>query len=198
MKGIDELISSRFGSKRGFLRYWQHHPAWRRYPWAMQPSRPMPVSRLVFICQGNVCRSAMAVAVAEQLGIPAVSYGLDTENGKEADPRMTKVARQLGFGLETHQATRIDRYRPAPGELLCLMEPAHRPLLLGAVKSTSPMTLLGLWHSQPSGYIHDPICSSEAYFRTCADFIRASVEALAQQTVEGFKPRAGEAVRVTP
>lgn len=179
LKSIVELVASRYGSKKGFLRYCLLHPSWRRYPWALRPGQSADIRRLVFICQGNICRSALATVLAEQLGIQAVSFGLDTRDGKEAAPAMIDAALAIGADLQPHRATRIDRYEPSPGDLVCLMEPAHHAAFLKHCKDSPTMTLLGLWCPAPSAYIHDPLCCGPDYFATCAKLIEACVKRIA-------------------
>src|SRR5215469_15602974 len=39
------------------------------------------VTRLVFVCKGNICRSPYAAARAQQLAVEATSFGLDAIEG---------------------------------------------------------------------------------------------------------------------
>lgn len=178
LRVIEELVADRYGSKRGLLRHWQHLPLWHRPEWALRHIHE-PVQRLVFICQGNICRSAMAAAVAERLQVSSVSFGLDTRTGKGAEPKMIAAARKRGYDLTNHQAARIEDYVPQVGDLACLMEPAHYPPLKAACPSAPPVTLLGSWHRSPRSYIHDPLCCDEPYFDFCAEFIEEAVKNLA-------------------
>src|SRR4051812_36705278 len=72
-----EEIQARYGRRAGWVR---HHLArtldrfgaffpLRRIPWT-------EVERLVFVCQGNICRSAYADALARRAGLRSVSFGL--------------------------------------------------------------------------------------------------------------------------
>lgn len=188
LKAIAELVAATYGSKKGLLQHWWNHPSWRNFSWAIRPSDGPRVSRLVFVCQGNICRSAMAIAVAERFGTPAVSYGLDTRDGKEAEPRMVNAARGLGYDLQDHGASRIENYHPLPGDLVCLMEPAHLTKFLEACpRERTNTTLLGLWHQSPRAYIHDPLCCSDNYFNYCSAFIEQAVKRLVQ-AVESERP----------
>lgn len=182
LKSIHELVADRYGSKRGFLRHWRHHPLWYRPRWAKASAGTFAPRRLVFICQGNICRSAMAAAVAEQLGMRAVSYGLDTSDGKMAEPRMIAAARELGHELSSHRASCISRYVPQQGDLVCFMEPAHQAAFLRSGHAGPASCLLGQWHPHPRNYIHDPLCCGDAYMRHCATFIEESVRALVERT----------------
>ena len=46
-----------------------------------------PVRRLIFICEGNICRSPVAELIAQSQGVRCASYGLSCTNNHPADPR---------------------------------------------------------------------------------------------------------------
>ena len=79
---IDRWIARRYGSRRGFaLTLWHQaknllgmYRSYRQVHWES-------VGRLVFVCKGNICRSAYTEAVAKSLGVAAISCGLDTGYG---------------------------------------------------------------------------------------------------------------------
>ena len=66
------------------------------------------IERLVFVCQGNICRSAYAEARARAMGVEALSFGLGTQGGDESPPLMRRLAADAGLDLAAH------RYRPPP------------------------------------------------------------------------------------
>jgi protein-tyrosine phosphatase len=175
--GIARWVSERYGSKRGFMRHVGYRLVWRwRWPGLVDPSQPLAAERLIFVCRGNICRSALAEAVANSRGIDACSYGLDTVAGKPADPRMCEVAGELGYDLLTHAATPFERYRAARGDVLLLMEPGHLAALAVVAPSLhARMGLLGLWADPQRPYIHDPYAANDRYMRICARAIERAV-----------------------
>jgi protein-tyrosine phosphatase len=46
------------------------------------PPDPARVRRLVFVCHGNICRSAYAHVLARRAGARVASFGLSTATGK--------------------------------------------------------------------------------------------------------------------
>src|SRR5690348_8570172 len=50
------------------------------------------VRRVVFVCQGNICRSAFAHRVADQHDLHAASFGLASSTGMTASPDAIKIA----------------------------------------------------------------------------------------------------------
>lgn len=183
LKAIEELIAGRYGSKRGLLNYFRFHHWWANLDWAKKPADDTRFSRLVFVCQGNICRSALASAVADRLGVANVSFGLNTTEGSEAAVGMIEVAATMGYDLIEHRSSHIKSYEPAEGDLICLMEPGHRELALAACPELPPATLLGLWGSPPRSYIHDPLCCNPTFYATCAEIIEGAVKRLAEQAI---------------
>jgi protein-tyrosine phosphatase len=102
----------------------------------------------VFVCKGNICRSAFAEAVARRAGLHAVSYGVATRGGDPAEPRAVSFAREYGIDLSPHITQRIDQYVPLAGDLVSAMEPDHLRRL--GVAGGAQLTLLGLWGAIPS------------------------------------------------
>jgi protein-tyrosine phosphatase len=125
------------------------------------------VRRLVFICRGNICRSAFGAAVARSLGVSAMSFGLDTRRGGPADPGMREAARRFGHDLGGHRTAPIDDYAPLEGDLLLVFEMAQlRQLQL--LRPEAIIRPLGRWARPPRAYIHDPYANSRAFYsRTC-------------------------------
>lgn len=131
------------------------------------------VQRLIFVCKGNICRSAFAHALAVSKQAPLIigSAGLAASPGTPADSRAITAASAYGIALQDHRATPIGDVAVNNTDLLVAFEPAHAELLcrIGAQAGSSPqITLLGLWSSTPwQVYLHDPYGLSERYFDSC-------------------------------
>jgi protein-tyrosine phosphatase len=176
LDNLHEIINDRYGSRRGILMhavtkaachagYYQHC---KKFKWTA-------IKRLVFVCSGNICRSALAEQVALAQGYPAISYGLDCRGGDPADPRTIAFAEAHGFIMAHHLSRRIHQDSIQNGDLLVFMEPKHLSQFLKP-DPPCPMTLLGLWYEPRTPYIHDPFMANPAYFERCCDLIvRATI-----------------------
>jgi protein-tyrosine phosphatase len=132
------------------------------------------VTRLIFVCKGNICRSALAESVAASVGFPACSYGFQTHLGKPANPGMVEAARAAGFDLSGHRTTPLSEHEALQGDLILLFEAGHLPELDGLIDKTAPRSLLGMWAAPPCPYIHDPYGTSSAYYEKAANTIRTA------------------------
>ena len=70
--------------------------------------------RILTVCTGNICRSAMAKMVFEQrfaadgLDVKLDSCGIsDEERGNPIDPRAAQVLRDAGYQVTTHRARQV-------------------------------------------------------------------------------------------
>lgn len=175
-------------------RIWRRHGTWRgavRAALATADLRagrlsafhlhhPERVRRVVFVCLGNICRSAYAQRVAARLGMPSASIGLSTCTGATSPDAARNAARRAGEDLSGHRATDLRDFTVLPGDLLLAMEPGHARELTRRFgnRSDVQIALLGMWCAPPTPHLHDPYTLSDAYFDTCFARIREATHAL--------------------
>jgi protein-tyrosine phosphatase len=172
-------LAQRYGSRRGFVRTWWHHiryllGSYRSYSQIDWSS----VERLVFICKGNICRSAYAEAVARAQGVAALSCGLATLENSLADKDAIREAEILGINLANHKTLPIMYLVLKKTDLLVVMEPWHAEFLRKNLYREHQCTLLGLWSRPVLAHIQDPYGFEGAYFGKCFGYIQESVNEL--------------------
>jgi len=68
--------------------------------------------RIVFVCEGNTCRSPLAEAIARQMfggdGSRFASAGLDARPGQPAAAPARQAAADLGLDLDGHRSRALD------------------------------------------------------------------------------------------
>lgn len=173
-------IVRRFGTTRGMVRLLLSHVEIALRQAAIVDPDAAAVRRLVFVCHGNICRSAFAEGLAQGLGLNAASFGLSTSNGLGAHPPVIEAAKGFGVDLSGHRTTRADTYRPEPGDLLLAMETRHlRRLSSLPALAPQPRTLLGVFARPQTPHLHDPYELDDAYLNTCLVRIQSAVVTLA-------------------
>lgn len=167
------FIVSRFGSFRGMVRLALSHA---QIGLVAKPDLAS-VERLVFVCRGNICRSAFAHALAASLDFPVASFGLRTATGRPAhDPVIAESARR-SFDLSDHSALAVEDFHLAPGDLYLVMEYRQISELRALDRfAHSPVDLLGRYGGRP--HLHDPYGLGPAFTATSLDDIDRSVRAL--------------------
>jgi protein-tyrosine phosphatase len=124
--------------------------------------------RLVFVCNGNICRSPYAEARANAEGLRATSFGLRAASGSPANAMALSIATEHGVDLRTHRARAAGDVIVSPHDVIIAMEPWQGWRLRRHTKLPHvQLTLLGLWAQTPRPYLQDPYGLSAAYFRTC-------------------------------
>lgn len=174
-------IKNRFGSKKGLLLFTYHQMLyWLGFYRHYKNIDFSRVRRLVFVCQGNICRSPLGEAVARSLGVKTFSFGLDTRGDAPADPRAITWAETNGYALESHRTRRVENYVPEEGDLLIAMEPKHANNLKNRFSySSTQITLAGLWLRSPMVFIQDPFNTNSKYFSLCEIRVAKASEMLA-------------------
>lgn len=173
------MIRQQFGTFRGLVRLALSYPQVALGLSSGKPFDPATIRRLVFVCQGNICRSAFAEAVARRAGLRAASVGLSTTPGRPAHPPAITAAQSLGHDLQAHRATDLADYHPEPGDLLLVMEVRQLARLSAAPRLCDvPRTLLGRWTRPMMPHLHDPYGLDDSYMMQCLTRIERAVTGL--------------------
>ena len=170
------MMNKRFGTGRGAVRLALSYLQLGAGLADVRRADPATISRLVFVCHGNICRSAIAEVIATGKGARAASFGLSTTDGRPADPVARQVGTAHGHDLDGHRATSTASFRPRPGDLLLAMEVRQLTQLAAGPFADYPRDLLGRWSGTP--HIHDPYDLDPAYMETCLARIDRAVAAL--------------------
>lgn len=186
---LRRLVETNHGTLRSWLRsaLSQTEFALGWFDGFIEPA-PHTVHRLVFVCLGNMNRSAFAAAVALRRDVKAVSIGLATSTGSAATSAAVHCADGFGVDLGKHQATDISDYDFEPGDLLLVMETGHARRLINRGIPPKSIALLGHWASPHRIYLHDPHTLSDLYFRTCFTLIHSAVNKLVDELMFAGSP----------
>jgi protein-tyrosine phosphatase len=182
---VRQAVENNYGSYKGAIRWSLAflEPVYRRH--LLTAHTLSSCNRLVFVCQGNICRSAFAEAVAKQLhGRDSISVGLRTTTGLPADRGANVIARSFGIDLSNHQTKSIDDYDYRDGDVFFAME--FRQLVTlskNANFSSVPRTLLGLWAKPVCPHLHDPFGTNPEYMRMCFKRVESGVRGIHQNGV---------------
>ncbi len=190
MNPVRQLFSKRHGTERGYVRhclalleyYSGSLNSFNRIEWTK-------VDRVVFVCLGNICRSAYAhhYLMAKHPQLAVASMGLSTTTGVGANALAISTAQQRGVDLEVHRTTSISDFSLREGDLLLAMEIRQARRLVRALESSLTncsqvqIGLLGTLCRPPRPHLHDPFSLSEAYFQTCFGHIEVAVNQLAEK-----------------
>ncbi|MGS2724287.1 arsenate-mycothiol transferase ArsC [Porticoccus sp. GXU_MW_L64] len=143
------------------------------------------VERIIFVCKGNICRSAYAHAYATNTKLSEYvkidSFGVETTPGKAANNRAICIAKKRGLSLASHSTKQPDALTLTKGDLILHMEPAHKYQLAQLIgKVPGQESYLALWANQPA-YIPDPYGAENSAFERCFSLIENSIDAVSER-----------------
>jgi protein-tyrosine phosphatase len=176
-----------YGGRRGYLEHVRTRALYalgayrsaRDIEWAA-------VTRLVFVCKGNICRSPYASARARLLGVPSASFGLDATEGAHADPTAQRTARSRAVDLSAHRSARRESCRITDDDLLVAFEPSQLAEIRRRRSDRMPrVTLLGIWAQPIRPHIQDPYGRGDRYFQRCFSIIDANTAELVRRMAGG-------------
>ena len=124
-----------------------------------RPALPPAPERLVFVCFGNICRSAYAAARCAEL-LPecsVASAGLHATAGAAPPRAAVAAARERGLDLSAHRATPLGALPDSTGTIYFVMEPwQRRAVRRRRGDARRRIHLLGALASPPVVAIADP------------------------------------------
>jgi len=142
-----------------------------------------PVSSVLFVCFGNICRSSFAATAARSrlAGIAVQSAGFHADEGRPTPRHVLETARTLDVDLSTCRSIRVRREQVDAADLIACMDLANLDRLVAEFPTAkSRSTLLGLFRPDGPAQINDPLGLSPAATRAVLAQILAALDGLAE------------------
>jgi protein-tyrosine phosphatase len=140
-------------------------------------------SRILFVCKGNICRSAYAEERLRELcrghSVAVASAGLETTPEKEAELTAQRIARTRGLDLSRHRTQRLTQELLNAVDVVFVMERAQRGEIRERFSRES--YLLGAFATGHPSIIDDPFGGDDSDYQACFEHIDCAVARLAQR-----------------
>ncbi len=111
-----------------------------------------PVSRIAFVCYGNICRSAFAehywnkrLRELALSGPEAISCGVYPQANRRTPQRLTAIARRHGVDLSTHRSRILDGDALVSSDAIFVMDRKNYQDLLGRCREADEKTYFLGW-----------------------------------------------------
>jgi protein-tyrosine-phosphatase/predicted ATP-grasp superfamily ATP-dependent carboligase len=148
-------------------------------------------SKIVFVCYGNICRSPLAAALAEQRlsNVAIDSAGFHQQTGRSCPQKILRIANSFGIDLSGHRSARVTQDELADADLVIAMDLEN----LNCLRKEFPemadrTTLLGLFGAQEIFTIADPYLADEAATDKICQQVHASIDSLTSWVVGTKSP----------
>ncbi len=142
---------------------------------------------VLFVCYGNINRSALAQALAENGVNPSKirfdSAGFHPEDNRPADPNMIKVARSHGFDMTGCRSKRLDKLKVDSADIIFVMEGQQYRRLVSEYPEAKDRTfLLGSLTKQRFSDIDiaDPYNQAMSEYENCFNRIQHAINELSR------------------
>lgn len=157
--------------------------------------RASHVRKLLFVCHGNICRSAFAAELA-RMHLPnyqVESAGVAAEEGRQTPQEIAELARARGVELERHRSVRVTEAQVQAADLILVSDVENMKTLLTAWPvAGSRTTMLGLFAQPAVVSIPDPYGAPQAEASESLELVASAVNGLSMWLNRGrVSERAG-------
>ena len=143
--------------------------------------------RVIFVCQGNICRSPFAEALLrtrlldQARPVSVGSFGMLPRPGRPTPDIGIAVAAAKGIDLRAHRSAHLSRAEAEAATVVFAFDEINRRAILDRYPDLrAPILRLGDVAPEPIGNIDDPIDGGPPVYQAAYDAIETSVAALAR------------------
>jgi protein-tyrosine-phosphatase/predicted ATP-grasp superfamily ATP-dependent carboligase len=148
---------------------------------ALRNLQSRPIRTVLFMCSGNLCRSALAHKLAETrlANLRVESAALDTDGGRPSPPQMRAAASRRNIDLSNWQSRSITKAQIDRADLILLMDRKNFVTLAQRFPDALDRTvMLGLFGQRSSLDITDPNGGKDRAFEKACETIHDCVAGL--------------------
>lgn len=147
--------------------------------------------KIMFICTGNICRSAMAHGLLEEMkegkNIEVYSCGVYAQNGDKSTYNAIEVMKEYNVDLNKHKATNIRNSKIKDMDLILCMTKSHKNIVIQMYPELKDKTYTlkeyTEYKTEEGSDIKDPWGYDIEIYRFCATQIYECIKILLEKIV---------------
>jgi protein-tyrosine-phosphatase len=153
-----------------------------------------PSTRILFLCYGNINRSALAEQYLRQLGGTAAkvdSCGFHLQESRPIDPVMRRIAAEFGIRFSAWSSRHITRQLVAGADLIFAMEAQHLVRLFSEYPEARGRAFLLSCVTGPETIpleIEDPFGKPADSYRRCVKEVMFAIEPISKKLMTTERP----------
>ena len=182
------IAQSYFDRIKGLIHHYYFLQAQRK-AWSSGrvPQRLRNARQMLFLCYGNINRSAVAERYLKSIMIETstkvLSAGFHDEEGRPADPMMVEVANEAGIDMSDWMSRRLTHKMVDESDIILAMEQRHYEQLITDFPEAAQKTFLlgaAVSNAIPTGEIEDPYGYPRSAYERCIYQVTTSVKEVAK------------------
>lgn len=152
--------------------------------------------RILFVCTGNTCRSAMAVYIAADIAEKQYpqeeflfdSVGLFAANGQPATVEAQEVLAAKGIDMDGHRSKTFKEPMADKADLIIAMTQGHKQALLDGFPNSQGKTFTLGELSGSNQDVKDPYCCSREVYEKTAKILAEEISLVLDKAAKGHLP----------
>ncbi|MBM7631443.1 MULTISPECIES: low molecular weight protein arginine phosphatase [Geomicrobium] len=146
------------------------------------------MTRVLFVCTGNTCRSPMAEALLKHhtATVDVQSAGIHAFPGSKAAEHSAILAKEFGQSLDDHSAQQLDESLLGWADIVLTMTANHQDAIASIFPNEKQKVFtLGEFAGEPDANIQDPFGGSLEQYRIAKEQMERLIQAAKPRLVEG-------------
>jgi len=161
------------------------------------------MTRLLFVCTGNICRSPMAEGLCRNLlesagDFEVASAGVHAARGMPPSPEAVDALREIGIEISDYRSQPISDELVESADYIFAMTREHRRLIELFYPSAADRLFLVREFEGSDTDVPDPIGQGRGVYDTCRDTIREALHHIVKHLTTANNPISMSSTRTTP